>query len=639
MLQISNLSATKALNKGILLLIAFVLIVTSVTGLLAYRKHAASVAASAAACQRVVRPLSQDIANGINRNKADYVAVSNETKVPWELLAAIHYRESGFARSNPDNGGGRSFGIFQFTPPPENYKIGPVSDAEFRRQLTYMANRVQDDYVNRSGLPYENRKLIQDEPDAYRVKDLLFSYNGRAAVYAQQAATYGFNSSIAPYEGSPYVMNMFDCQRANMGIITRDYGTIDGQDTRYGAFTLYARLKGDAYWHSLQNSIIERTNFEQLIGSDRAVIPQEGVSLGRYTETVTAGNRIHNFYYDDTNKSLRYVVWNGSRWVDRALDGASSSLDGTTNNDVGQGITATVYNGELQLFYRDSTAGSLRHAWTSNGQWRFETLDGTPAAVNRSSANVGTHPKVITYKNQLQLFYYDITNQALRHAWWDGRSWRFEHLDGTVSSVTGSAANVGNSQTQAVTSYGDDGIQLFYYNASTQSLRHTWWDGRSWRFENLDGTANSVSGASHNVGTNPSVAVWNNGLQVYYYNSSTQSLRHAWYSAKDGWKFETLNGTEQSVLGQIDNVGSNTSIAIVNGNLAVSYYNRTEGSWNLAYFDRSWSSYALDGGPHSLSGSSASVGGQLTMAPYANNTKLQIFYRNNSGGLHHAWTR
>jgi hypothetical protein len=33
-----------------------------------------------------------------------------------------------------------------------------------------------------------------------------------------------------------------------MGIITQDYGSIDGTDTRYGAYTLYARLKGDTYW-------------------------------------------------------------------------------------------------------------------------------------------------------------------------------------------------------------------------------------------------------------------------------------------------------------------------------------------------------------------------------------------------------
>ncbi|NCC99948.1 MAG: hypothetical protein EOL95_09665 [Bacteroidia bacterium] len=45
-------------------------------------------------------------------------------------------------------------------------------------------------------------------------------------------------------------MNMFDCARANMGLITKDYGSIDGVDTRYGAYTLYVRLKSDNYWQS-----------------------------------------------------------------------------------------------------------------------------------------------------------------------------------------------------------------------------------------------------------------------------------------------------------------------------------------------------------------------------------------------------
>lgn len=210
-----------------------------------------SPAAAATDCSDVYTPLSSSITNSVNANKADYVSVMNSTGVPWEMLAAIHYRETSFSRTNPSNGQG----IFQFAGGEGGpYPAGPVSDAEFRRQLKFMANKLQSDYVWRGSISRERRTLKPNEQDTVLVKDTLFSYNGRATVYANQAAKYGYSSSQQPYEGSPYVMNRFDCKRARMGIITRDYGSLDGTDTRYGAFTLFARLRGESYWLSLQST-------------------------------------------------------------------------------------------------------------------------------------------------------------------------------------------------------------------------------------------------------------------------------------------------------------------------------------------------------------------------------------------------
>lgn len=200
-------------------------------------------------CSDVYTPLSSFVTEGVGRNKSFYTQVMNETGVPWEMLAAIHYRETNFSHTNPTNGQG----IFQFVNGNGGpYPAGAVSDGEFVRQLRFMANSVQNDYVNRGSAPRERRKLVPNEPNTAIVKDTLFSYNGRSSLYADQAQHFGYNASAQPYEGSPYVMNRFDCPRARMGIITRDYGRgIDGTDTRYGAFTVYARLRGESYWQAL----------------------------------------------------------------------------------------------------------------------------------------------------------------------------------------------------------------------------------------------------------------------------------------------------------------------------------------------------------------------------------------------------
>lgn len=167
------------------------------------------------------------------------------------MLAAIHYRELNMAVSNPSNGQG----IYQLYSSGQYFAPGAVSTDEFLRQTRLAADFVQQKAVNsgtRTSI-VSPRYLTTYDSDINLIKNTLFSYNGRASAYAQQATTFGYSSSAQPFEGSPYVMNKFDCQRKAMGIITTDGGsTLTGTDTRMGAFTLYARLKGDGYWNSLQ---------------------------------------------------------------------------------------------------------------------------------------------------------------------------------------------------------------------------------------------------------------------------------------------------------------------------------------------------------------------------------------------------
>jgi hypothetical protein len=231
------------LNLPTKLFLAVVSVLTVAFGMLPQ-----SASAQTNDCSDVFTPLSSFVTNGVAANQWAYARAMNETGVPWEMLAAIHYRETNFSHTNPSNGQG----IFQFVNGEGGpYPAGQVSDPEFYRQLKFMADKLQNDYVWRGSIPRERRKLQPNETNTSLVKDTLFSYNGRAGVYAQQAATYGYRSDIQPFEGSPYVMNRFDCPRARMGIITQDYGSLNGVDTRYGAFTIFARLRGDAYWQSL----------------------------------------------------------------------------------------------------------------------------------------------------------------------------------------------------------------------------------------------------------------------------------------------------------------------------------------------------------------------------------------------------
>lgn len=172
--------------------------------------------------------LPSDITRTIDKLKPEYIKASEATGVPWQLLAAIHYRETGLSANGTN--------LFQI--------LGNSSSASLSAQATEAGNFIQKSAVS-ANLSNHKAPLKPTGNDPEEIKDTLYSYNGRAAAYASQAAKLGFDSKTQPYEGSPYVMNNFDSKHHNMGIITHDNGGVDGTDTRYGAYTIYAGLGGD----------------------------------------------------------------------------------------------------------------------------------------------------------------------------------------------------------------------------------------------------------------------------------------------------------------------------------------------------------------------------------------------------------
>lgn len=337
-----------------------------------------SPSASALYCDPVTDPLPSWLLQAVSDNKPFYVSASNSTGVPWEMLAAIHYRETSFSHTNPWNGQG----IFQFVNGDGGpYPPGPVSDDEFVRQLTFMANRVQNDYVFRGSLNYTKRKLVPNEPDAFRVQDTLFSYNGRANVYAQQAADYGFSPTLSPYEGSPYVMNRFDCPRLSMGMITRDYGNLDGVDQRYGAFTLYARLKGDSYQQSLPSWLGNSPTRNTVINS------QAHVGFVGWMDPV-----INNGIIGTTGQSKSIEAISISGEVKYSTYNDKTGWQSTVSNGMLSGSTGTK---QIVQAVKINPIGSLAsrydiyyRAHVSYVGWMEWTKNGSPAGITGSSSGI-----------------------------------------------------------------------------------------------------------------------------------------------------------------------------------------------------------------------------------------------------------
>lgn len=172
---------------------------------------------------------------------------AEEYGLNWQLMATIHYQETGLRRYNPDNGQG-AYQMYTYvnatgiTFPPAS----EISEAEFLRQSELVITEELIPMIKDNNLDLTN-------PDD--VKRFFFSFNGRASQYINKALAMGFTQEEANNgEGSPYVMNKFDAARDPTspdmdpnwpGRYVAD-GVYDPNSVgeNYGAFTIYSAIGG-----------------------------------------------------------------------------------------------------------------------------------------------------------------------------------------------------------------------------------------------------------------------------------------------------------------------------------------------------------------------------------------------------------
>lgn len=341
---------------------------------------------------------------------------------------------------------------------------------------------------------------------------------------------------------------------------------------------------------------------------------------------------LHVFYYDNTNGNLRHAFQVGAgQWQFETLDG-NSTVGGRLDADVGRGATAVVYNNDLDVFYYDATHGDLREAVLHNGSWRFKTIDGDSSTGGRLNVNLGRSPAEYVYNGQLNVFYYDLTDGDLRHAWLVGKRWGYETLDG--NSTVGGRLNDDLGRSPVADSFNGQ-LHVFYYDYSDGDLRHAWLDSGGWHFETLDGNSTLGGRINGDVGQTPTTVIYNGTLHVYYYDFTHGDLRHAFF--KRQWHFQTLDGNTFDGGRLNADLGNSPDGVDFNGDEHLVYYDFTDGDLRHAWWSGSWTFQTMDGNSNSGGRVNGDVGQASSLAVY--NGLLQVFYYNFShGDLRHAWS-
>jgi hypothetical protein len=379
-----------------------------------------------------------------------------------------------------------------------------------------------------------------------------------------------------------------------------------------------------------------RWRFETNDGAGGTASGHLSTDIGGGASGVTYAGGPHVFSYDATNGNLRHA-WYDRGWHAETLDGAGADAFGRVNADVGRHTSALIYGGLPHVFYYDASNGDLRHAWWDGAHWRFEITDGSANAVAARHVvrDVGETPAVSTYGIQVHVYFHDVTNGDLRHAWWDGARWNSETLDGNTVDGSG-RRNADLGQDATVTLYAGT-PHVWYYDATGGNLRHGWWTGSLWLFETLDGNMTASSGrVAGDVGRHPTVLLYNGLPQVWYHDASGGALRHAWWTGA-AWNYEDLDGFGGFSGEVIADVGADATAMLYGGAPHVWYRDATFGYLRHAFWDGSaWRFEALDGFVGGDGRVSRDVGNTPTALVF--DGQPHVWYHDTTnGGLRHGW--
>ena len=272
------------------------------------------------------------------------------------------------------------------------------------------------------------------------------------------------------------------------------------------------------------------------------------------SSVVAVGSQPHVFYYDVTNGNLRHGWWNpvAVAWSFEDFDGHTNT-GYRLNADVGRNPTALVIGGQPHVFYYDATGGNLRHAWWNTGtsSWSFENFDGYTNTDNHVDADAGRDVTVTIYNSQPHLFYYDATNGNLRHSWWAGTAWGFENFDGHTNTNNHVDGNAGQYPSPVVMGYGTAAsMHIYYYDTTNGNFRHNWWNGSTWTMVAADGATGTEGNLDSDLGQYTRAMEMGSQLHAYYSDVSGGNLRHMWWNTPtSSSSAETFDGTTSSVGG------------------------------------------------------------------------------------------
>lgn len=135
----------------------------------------------------------------------------------------------------------------------------------------------------------------------------------------------------------------------------------------------------------------------------------------RYPSLAIDSKDYYHVSYEYMAKGLRYAYWNGTSWAMEYVD---------TNESVGGWSSiVTDRNGDPHISYYDGSNGKLKYATKESGKWNITSIDYMYGPWTSLGLDSRERPHVS----------YQGIDLHLRHAWWNGTSWKMEIADNSTN--------------------------------------------------------------------------------------------------------------------------------------------------------------------------------------------------------------
>ena len=195
------------------------------------------------------------------------------------------------------------------------------------------------------------------------------------------------------------------------------------------------------------------------------------------------------------------------------------------------------------------------NAITPQAAWKKTVIDPIADAQNLTSVTFNSNPAII---------YQDGKYKSLKVALWNGKIWNKLTVDGRGGSAGRTRNAIAGEVSACVSGYGKtQTLHIFYADSVDLDLRYATYDGKTFKYEVVDGNGTEVNNyedpirtrTASDVSVSSACSATSSGVQVFYRDESQGILLGA-VRAKGttDWKYELVDGdrkTDERTTGDV----------------------------------------------------------------------------------------
>jgi hypothetical protein len=326
--------------------------------------------------------------------------------------------------------------------------------------------------------------------------------------------------------------------------------------------------------------------------SPQAIIHRPNAT-GSRSAAVTRSSGDMDVFYRNTSAQLMNQGWNSSTGWNTPTARASS---GVSSNPTAVARTSS----SMDVFYRDTSNNLVNVGWSSGGGW------GSPATLINNGTIQGDPYVVARDSNHMDVFYKSTSNGLMDAQWDSTNGWQSPLIISSTTAIASSPVAISRTT---------DSMDIFYRDSSNNLKNVGYYQG-SWSGPNTRVSSTVYGDLTIITRTSQSMDV--------FYQTTSGGLGNAYWNSTNGWGSNTWSGSAVIASTSASFVGTPKAINRDDGNMQVfyqdSYGNLVEKAWN---WQTGWASpynraSDIENNPTGVSRSSGS---------------LDMFFRNGGGLL------